>query len=355
MSGAAAPDTPTFQPLSTVPLACESCSTSVDGLTFALAWAHHALMSSLAPALAAAASEQFGCFLSDQALLAGYTPSEIQSATRSGAWRRLRRGAYCTAEWWLAADDVARHLVVARAAQLQLGARSPLSHSSAALLHGLPLVGPIPSQPELTVQREHRSAATGTKLHSARLFPSHVMKIRGADVTTPARTVSDLARTAPLVTAVSAGDAALRSGVLTESDFDPVLKDCWTWRGIARTKRVIPLLDARSESVGESISRVRMIEHRIPRPELQYVIVINGRSFRTDFAWPALRIVGEFDGRIKYGGPDDLFSEKRREDAIRREGWLVVRWVWEELWGEVPAFVRRLRPVMEQQRRAISA
>lgn len=47
-----------------------------------------------------------------------------------------------------------------------------------------------------------------------------------------------------------------------------------------------------------------------------------------DFAWPRMRTVGEFDGRINYGVPvppgqepaDVLYREKLREDALRAEG-----------------------------------
>ena len=50
-------------------------------------------------------------------------------------------------------------------------------------------------------------------------------------------------------------------------------------------------------------------------------------------------MLGEFDGRVKYGRllrpgqepGDAVFEEKRREDAIRDEGWGVVRWVWSDL------------------------
>src|SRR6185312_16500578 len=60
---------------------------------------------------------------------------------------------------------------------------------------------------------------------------------------------------------------------------------------------------------------------------------------RTDFAWEAERLVGEFDGRIKYGrllrpgqDPGDaVFEEKLREDAIRDGGWKVARWTWADL------------------------
>jgi len=58
-----------------------------------------------------------------------------------------------------------------------------------------------------------------------------------------------------------------------------------------------------------------------------------------DFAWPHLGVVGEFDGRVKYGrdlAPDQdptevLWDEKVREDLLRELGWLVVRWTWADL------------------------
>jgi hypothetical protein len=50
-------------------------------------------------------------------------------------------------------------------------------------------------------------------------------------------------------------------------------------------------------------------------------------------------VVGEFDGRVKYGrllrpgqDPGDaVFEEKRREDALRAEDWAVVRWTWADV------------------------
>jgi hypothetical protein len=72
---------------------------------------------------------------------------------------------------------------------------------------------------------------------------------------------------------------------------------------------------------------------------------------RTDFAWEDQRLVGEFDGRVKYGrllrsgqDPGDaVFREKVREDAIRDEGWGVIRWTWVDLYrpDRLAARVRR--------------
>ena len=66
-------------------------------------------------------------------------------------------------------------------------------------------------------------------------------------------------------------------------------------------------------------------------------------------------MLGEFDGQVKYGrllrpgqAPGDaVFDEKRREDALRDEGWGMIRWVWDEL-GRPPALVARWRRALER-------
>jgi very-short-patch-repair endonuclease len=70
--------------------------------------------------------------------------------------------------------------------------------------------------------------------------------------------------------------------------------------------------------------------------------VAGGRLFRADFRVVGTRVLVEFDGAVKYadGRRATLFEEKRREDALRREGWVVVRLVWADL--DDPERVRRL-------------
>lgn len=78
---------------------------------------------------------------------------------------------------------------------------------------------------------------------------------------------------------------------------------------------------------------------------------------RTDFGWEERRLVGEFDGRIKYGRllepgqepGDAVFEEKRREDAVRAEGWGVTRWVWADL-AAGHRLAARVRRALEQGR-----
>lgn len=104
---------------------------------------------------------------------------------------------------------------------------------------------------------------------------------------------------------------------------------------------VVRFADGQAESVGESYSRALMYELGFEIPHLQIWIHRNGRRIaRVDFYWPKLRLVGEFDGAMKYARAEDLsgrapvevlMAEKRREDEIRANGERVVRWGWEDL------------------------
>lgn len=110
--------------------------------------------------------------------------------------------------------------------------------------------------------------------------------------------------------------------------------------------------DGRSESVGESWSRVLIRSLGFAAPVLQHEERLpDGRVARTDFWWEEAGILGEFDGRVKYSrgrqlqGLDleqVLYQEKLREDALRALGRIVVRWGWDEL-RRPRELARRLR------------
>ena len=62
----------------------------------------------------------------------------------------------------------------------------------------------------------------------------------------------------------------------------------------------------------------------------------------TDFAWPEYRLLGEFDGKVKYGRllkpgeepGDAVFREKIREDLLREATrWALIRFVWANLYN----------------------
>lgn len=300
------------------------------------------------PALAACASAQHGVFTHRQARAAGYLPAEIRHRVASGRWTVLRRGVLAEASTVrsAASDARARHLLAADAALVASDRPGVLSHRTAVALWGLPQLGALPTQVALTVEHQHRRRSPGLELHTAVTPTGHRAVVDGRPVTSVARTLSDLARSAPLKQAVVAADAALERGLCTREDLVNVVADCWVWPGIARTKRLIEVVDGRAESPGESLSRLAFVAADLPAPELQVELVAGGQHVRVDFLWVAHRLVGEFDGRLKYATPEDLWREKLREDRIRAQGYRVVRWTWSDVHPDPSGLVARLRSAL---------
>jgi hypothetical protein len=176
-------------------------------------------------------------------------------------------------------------------------------------------------------------------IHSASLAEGDVVVLDGITATSVARTVADLARSLPFEEAVSVADAALHRQLLTSDELAAAVARSTRRPGVAAARRVVAFADARSESPGESRSRVRIWRLGLPPPELQMPIRTRLGIYYADFGWPQYRAVGEFDGLVKYGAlrrpgqdpADAVVAEKRREDAIRDEDWRVTRWTWSEL------------------------
>ncbi len=212
-----------------------------------------------------------------------------------------------------------------------------MSHTSAAVLHGLPLWGVRLDRVDATRDRTSGARTSGVvHLHAATLEPDEVVLVDGVLATSVARTLADLGRALPFEAALVPADAALFRGLVTPAEL-LVAVDRAARRpnnGVAR--RVVAFADGRAESVGETRSRVAIRRAGLPPPVLQHAVI----GTRTDFCWTDRRTVGEFDGKVKYSrrclrpgeNPGDaVFAEKRREDALRDHGLEVVRWVWDEL------------------------
>ncbi|MFJ3035056.1 hypothetical protein ACIPC2_11660 [Curtobacterium pusillum] len=98
-------------------------------------------------------------------------------------------------------------------------------------------------------------------------------------------------------------------------------------------------LDPRHESVGESFTAIRLIEHGVRSIEPQHEFRTGDRIDRVDFWLPDLGVVVEFDGKQKYVDPDmlgnrspqdALWQEKLREDRVRSQPGVttVIRVTW---------------------------
>ncbi|MDQ1199398.1 hypothetical protein [Rhodococcus sp. SORGH_AS_0303] len=267
----------------------------------------------------------------------GVSDTEIRSARRSVSIVAVRRG--CFVDKWRFTDSTpeARHLLAARAALAAGGPGLTLSHESAALAWGMSLWQGPPPLVHLTVDRPTGGRVDAVRhLHTHPLADVDVVMRDGARVTSAARTVADLACALSFEAAVCVGDSALACTPTSIDDITEAIRGCGRRRGVAGARRAAAFLDGRSESVGESRSRVYLDRHGLPAPELQIEIVIDGRTYRPDFLWEDQRVLGEFDGLAKYTRNGEsanavVIREKLREDALRAAGWIVVRWTWADL------------------------
>ena len=274
------------------------------------------------------------------ALAYGQTDAELRSLYTRQGWSKLRPGLYVPPEFEeLTREAKHRELVVATAPLLS--ALASISHQSAAVMHDVPLW----SVPFDRVHATRDRPAGGRKtrhlhMHCAPLPDEDVVVIDGVRVTDLARTVCDLARTVPLEQAIVAGDAAMRKG-LTRNEIVDGLAYAEGRHGFRRAQLATQLFDGRSESVGESRSRLALSQLRLPTPQLQTEFFDNAGVLlgRGDFFIEEFGVIGEFDGKVKYGkylrpgvSPGEaVYREKLREDSLRDMGWEVVRWIWSEL------------------------
>lgn len=284
-----------------------------------------------------------------QLLGQGIGHAELARMARSGEIRRVRRGGYAFGPELGEFDDGERHRELIEASMGGLCPDAVLSHTSAAVLHGLPTWRSELSRVHVVRARDHGGrVGQVVHVHPAVVPDDQVIEINGWRVTSLARTVVDLGCTLSLFRSVPLGDAALAGGLSRDALAD-ALAASRRRHGVGRARRMVAMLDPASESVGESCSRVIMVQVGLPEPELQFEVFdptghLVGRS---DFCWRDSRTLGEFDGRVKYGrllvpGQDVgavVVEEKEREDLLRDEGFQVVRWTWPDL--SRPEMVRR--------------
>ena len=273
-----------------------------------------------------------------------------------GETERLRRGIYVSQSIWSSADADARYLMRIHAAVLSRQSRPVLSHLSAARVWGLPVLGQWPREVHLQGGTgQTRSSQNWFAWHHDPLPADDVTEVGGLLVTTRLRTLVDLARSQPFRSAVISLDAGLQehfgmpgggvSPAITKEEVMERVLRLGSARGTRRARQSVGFADARSGSVGESLSRSGILLAGMPIPELQVVYPHAFGEDRVDFRWrrrfhvKRTPLLGEFDGEVKYtrekyrGGrtiDEVVWAEKRREDRLRAPGRAMVRWLWQD-------------------------
>lgn len=298
---------------------------------------------------------------------AGLNEHAIDMLVQRGELRRLRRGWYALGTTWHAVGLDGKYRLFVRATAAAAERNLVLSHHSAAVLHGLPLIGPWPA----TVHALAPGARGGS---SQRMLTTHravadlnSTLIAGVAVTSLTRTLVDMAAGQSFLTGVTMIDHVLhrederlafeksarvigpvpitKVALLTE------LETVNPRTGRQAAERAIRFATGLSANAGESLSRVRFEELGFDVPELQVRFDVAGHTYFVDFFWRHMRKIGEFDGHIKYtraavmNGKDVVgvvVAEKNRESLLRPQVNSFDRWGWDLALNAV-AFDRFLR------------
>lgn len=257
-------------------------------------------------AIGRVAARQYGVATHRQLREAGLSRSAISKRVAAGRLYRVHRAVYGVG------SPIATREARWMAAVLACGDGATLSHRSAAALWGLlrPSSGPVDVS---TSARGGRARQEGIRLHRSRsLRPRMTTRRFRIPVTTPARTIEDLRRTAP----------------------------AWEVRRAARQAEFLKLpLGPEVQTDGsrsdlETDFLALCERHGLPRPEVNVKV---GR-LTVDFLWRAERVAVETDFYEYHRGRVAFRDDRARDLELRSHGYAARRYS-EELVNERPAEV----------------
>lgn len=284
-----------------------------------------------------------GVFLRRDALSVGMDDAALRRAVRSGELVRVRHGAYTFAHHWRSANVEDRHLIRARAVMRAAECDCVLSHTTAALSLGIDVWDLDLGAVHIT-RRDHKGGRreAGVVQHRGVLAPGDVVMTGTWPTTSPARTALDITTITDVQHALVVVASTLHNGLATKVELAKGAREMVHVPGSLTTDVVLRLADGRLDGPGEARAYYGFWIEGLPAPELQWAVRDDWGALvgLLDFAWPALGVWAEFDGRSKYErllrrgetASDVVVREKTREDEVRRlTGWICIRISWSDL------------------------
>ncbi|MBW3534508.1 MAG: type IV toxin-antitoxin system AbiEi family antitoxin domain-containing protein [Gemmatimonadetes bacterium] len=293
--------------------------------------------------IAVLAARQQGVVTRAQLLEAGLRPGAVDRRLKAGQLRRLHRGVYLVGPLM---PVRAREM----AAVLASGPGAVLSHASAAALWELLPARGDTVRVDVTVPAGDRGRRPGITVHRVvALEADERAEVSGIPITTPARTVVDLAGvlgTREVERAVARGE---RTGLLNLEALPSLLSRYRGRPGMPALRALLgdertPAL-TRSEAEEKFLALIRRA--RLPAPEAN--VVVEGHE--VDFLWRSEGIAVEVDG-FRFHASRSMFERDRRRDArLAARGINVIRLTWRQIIEEGIATAVQVGQSLVQGRR----
>lgn len=303
----------------------------------------------------------YDVLLRRDAIAVGYSDATIAKLVRTGAWHRVRRGAYVPTERWQAAGPDERYRLVVKSTMRQAQTPVVASHTAAVAMLGGPLWGQSLDVSHLTRfdARTGRKEA-GVQQHRGILLDGDVVDVGPYKVTSPTRAALEVTTLAGIEASLCVVNEFLHRDLTTIGRLRSRYELMSGWPNTLHTDLVLRLADGRIESVGETRTMYGCWSQGLPRPVPQLEIYDDEGNFvgRVDFAWPEYGVFLEFDGVAKYRRhlregetiEDAVLREKRREERICEiTGWRCIRVTWADL-ANLGLLGRRIRAMLGSSR-----
>jgi hypothetical protein len=234
-----------------------------------------------------------------QLIALGLAPTDIAYRIKIGRLRLIHRGVYAVGH-----DAIpARGRLVA--GLLVAGPGAALSHRSAA--HLLALLPSMPPFVEITTTTHRRRSRPGLAFHHARSLEA--TSRFGLPVTTPLRTLRDLATTRPHHELERAASEALVLKLVTHDELR------------AHGGRLASLIVAATRSGLERAFLKAVLKAGLPTPVTNHRI----GPYTVDFYWPSHRLVVETDGARYHDHELARRRDRRRDGELQLRGCSVLR------------------------------
>jgi very-short-patch-repair endonuclease len=256
---------------------------------------------------------QHGVVARRQLIEMGLSPKAIKWRVREGRLHPVQRGVYAVGRPELTQEG--RWM----AAVLACGPNACLSHHSAAAHWKIRPARPGPIQVSLDAAVVRRPR--GVEVHRSRRLERDVTSRRGIPLTTPTRTLLDLATT---LSANQLEAAVNEADVLDLIDPEALRGDLERRKGQPGVRPLREFLDRHTYRMAESELERRFLRlvrrSGLPLPDTQVQI-----AGRTDFHWPELGLVVETDGWRYHRTPSRQARDNRRMQQHALAGRTAVR------------------------------
>jgi very-short-patch-repair endonuclease len=286
------------------------------------------------------AETQHGVVGRRQLLRLGLGRGAIEARIARGQLRRVQWGVYAVGHRSMSRES--RWM----AAALSAGPGAVLSHRSAgSLWRVLPQMSILPE-----VTRETRcQARSGLKSHCGVLRADEVTRVDGIPVTSPPRTMLDIAAFSTMGELERALNEIEVRGITNELSIPALLERYPRKRGSAKLRA---LLDDRVRAHGITRSRLEerfatlLARSNLPRPQRNASLAVRGRFFEVDCLWRKKRVIVELDGMQTHGTDLAFEKDRERDRLLIAEGWRVARITWRQLRDDAPSVLADLRRVL---------